>query len=254
MHTIKKGEEAFKFYRKAGAKNAHDEEHIRNQRAAMSPRFATSMSDLAERQSPAYMVRVSYLGVWDTVGALGIPEPVFGLIANISNKRFQFHDTVLSRMTQSARHAVAIDERREIYEPALWSNLDSTSEKTGLNRSQTNDKRPFQQMWFAGDHSIIGGSGKNKPLTSVRLKWITDGAIAQGLKLKRLKRFPHPAPNPVNFIENEVLHRSGEGGLKAWRSGPKSDAELSEAARQRVKLFDNYEPENLRRWLKDYFS
>lgn len=53
---------------------------------------------------------VSFLGVWDTVGALGVPKR-FGISEKV-NRKYRFHDTDLSSFVESARHAVAADERR----------------------------------------------------------------------------------------------------------------------------------------------
>jgi uncharacterized protein (DUF2235 family) len=53
---------------------------------------------------------IEYVGVWDTVGSLGIPGN--SIFASRFNRRYQFHDLALSRMVKSARHALAIDERR----------------------------------------------------------------------------------------------------------------------------------------------
>ena len=56
-------------------------------------------------------LQVTYLGVWDTVGALGIPAR-YKLLSWV-NEKHEFHDTGLSPFVRSARHAVAIDERRK---------------------------------------------------------------------------------------------------------------------------------------------
>jgi uncharacterized protein (DUF2235 family) len=55
-------------------------------------------------------ISINYLGVWDTVGALGIPKRL-SIIGKI-NRKYQFHDTNLSKLILSARHAVAADEKR----------------------------------------------------------------------------------------------------------------------------------------------
>ena len=51
---------------------------------------------------------IAYLGVWDTVGALGVPATFPG--SRLINRRHRFHDTELSRIVRRARHAVAVDE------------------------------------------------------------------------------------------------------------------------------------------------
>ena len=66
----------------------------------------------------APLLVIHYVGVWDTVGALGIPSRYF--ISKWLDRKFQFHDTSLSSFVNSARHAVAIDERRKDFVPTLW--------------------------------------------------------------------------------------------------------------------------------------
>ena len=60
---------------------------------------------------------IHFIGVWDTVGALGIP---LGLLRAYNRYRFQFHDTALGDHIQRAYHALAIDERRGPFKPTLW--------------------------------------------------------------------------------------------------------------------------------------
>ena len=76
---------AFKLYRKRGQNNLPDAPHIREERRRMSPRFATSVSDMAWRDDTSRLVAISYLGVWDTVGARGIPPSLFGPVASLWN-------------------------------------------------------------------------------------------------------------------------------------------------------------------------
>lgn len=248
----KKINEAFALYRKAGPDNAPDKTHIWQQRRALSPSFATSSWDLAQRGSGSHLVRISYLGIWDTVGALGIPEPIFGPIAKLWNTRFRFHDTVLSKLTRSARHAVAIDERRQIFEAALWSNLETTPGNKGLNGDETGKDRPYQQVWFVGDHGTVGGSGSNRGLTSISLDWIARGALRAGLELEPGRKFPESRPDPLS--PGSELHKSGPGGgPKKWRSGPAMSRELSETAEQRLKRFPGYRPKNLSALLGQYY-
>src|SRR5262245_36617375 len=61
-------------------------------------------------------LQINYLGVWDTVGALGIPARYawFSWI----NRKHRFHNVRLSSFVKSARHAVANDERRLDFAPS----------------------------------------------------------------------------------------------------------------------------------------
>ena len=84
---------------------------------------------------------VQFVGVWDTVGAMGIPISFLGLFED----KDEFYDTKIGKNVRVARHALAIDEHRSDFEPTIWiprENMD------------------LQQVWFAGAHSDIGGSSK----------------------------------------------------------------------------------------------
>jgi uncharacterized protein (DUF2235 family) len=80
-------------------------------------------------------LRIHFMGVWDTVGALGIPR-IFDKdwIPRFSSK-YQFHDTALCEGIRNAFHAVAIDEQRLPYKATLWT------EKQVLNEQ-------VEQRWF----------------------------------------------------------------------------------------------------------
>jgi len=75
------------------------------------------------RRAYSYEPRIQLIGVWDTVGALGVPalgprwlKPIVTRI----NHRWEFHDTKLSTRVKGAFHALAIDEQRAAFAPALW--------------------------------------------------------------------------------------------------------------------------------------
>jgi uncharacterized protein (DUF2235 family) len=124
--------------------------------------------------APPVDLRIRYLGVWDTVGALGIPRVLpfaLGL-----NARYQFHDTALSRAIEFARHAVAIDERRAAFAPTLWSNLEAIAPPGARARAL--------QQWFPGDHGGVGG-GRARGLSNCALLWVLEGAEQAGLALAR---------------------------------------------------------------------
>ncbi|MBR0711507.1 DUF2235 domain-containing protein [Bradyrhizobium liaoningense] len=85
----------------------------------------------------------SCLGVFDTVGALGIPLPTFW---HENRDLFEFHDVGLSQTVKLNLHALAIDEHRLSFEPALWR-------KPKFGKISA----PTEQVWFVGAHSDIGG-------------------------------------------------------------------------------------------------
>ena len=126
-----------------------------------------------EREMPE---QIKFIGVWDTVGALGIPTPVLGKIQNWIGKKFQrfnvgFHDCNLLEIVENAYQALAIDERRGPFRPALWNN------STG--------QRNVQQVWFAGAHSNVGGGCLDTGLSDLALKWMVNQATECGLVMNQ---------------------------------------------------------------------
>lgn len=110
---------------------------------------------------------VHFVGVWDTVGALGIPFSLMGLFEG----RDEFYDTKMGPNVKFARHALAIDERREDFEPTIWTS------RPGVD---------LKQVWFAGVHSDVGGSyppdkDSGRFASDVPLGWMLDEAEQAGL-------------------------------------------------------------------------
>jgi uncharacterized protein (DUF2235 family) len=109
--------------------------------------------------------RFKFIGVWDTVGALGAPTPLLGWI---SRKLWvSFHDTEL-RNADYAYHALAVDERREPFRPSIWTKV--------------NDCKEMKQVWFSGAHSNVGGGYKDAGLSDTALVWMLKKAELRGLE------------------------------------------------------------------------
>jgi uncharacterized protein (DUF2235 family) len=155
-------------------------------------------------------VRVTYLGVWDTVGALGVPSNV--LFANHINKKYEFHDAKLSDFVRSARHAVAIDETREEFEPTLWTNVEQLNTAAESNMDDINAS--YQQKWFPGVHSSVGGGADQRGLSDQALHWVWIGAMRMGLQFdtSQNSRIFELAPK----FSDRLLH-AGKPGL-AYRA------------------------------------
>ncbi|NJO18498.1 MAG: DUF2235 domain-containing protein, partial [Thioploca sp.] len=120
-------------------------------------------------------VKIKFLGVWDTVGALGIPIGVLSLVGCPDEeikeiKSRQFHDVNLSALVENAFHALAIDEHRQDYEATLWN-------------SAKKPHRQVEQVWFAGAHTDVGGGVAGYPLSKIALAWMQKKAIQCGLEL-----------------------------------------------------------------------
>lgn len=111
-------------------------------------------------------VKVKLLGVWDTVGALGIP---FKLFESFSAEHYKFHDQELSAIVENAFHAITIDEHRENYDVTIWN------PKQKINQV-------MEQVWFAGAHADVGGGYEvaEHPLADAALAWMQKKSLLDG--------------------------------------------------------------------------
>ena len=109
---------------------------------------------------------IKFIGVWDTVGALGAP----GLLGQIFNKKkYQYHDIGLNPHIENAYQALAIDERRKPFAPNLWTRTNGWPGH-------------LEQAWFAGVHSNVGGSYTPDGLANEALHWMVEKAETLGLE------------------------------------------------------------------------
>lgn len=143
-----------------------------------------SAACVAFRDTYSQTVRVHFLGVWDTVGALGIPGTMIS-----EHGFYAWHDTELSKIVSYAYHAMAIDEHREAYEVAMWTNEDGLKKPENI---------AVEQRWFIGAHANVGGGyGKGDLLAGIALHWMLEKAQAAGLKLKPFTLAPQAYLAPV---------------------------------------------------------
>lgn len=134
------------------------------------------------RRSYSHETRIRFIGVWDTVGSLGIPLDGLGLV-NFINRRWQFHDTKLSRTVDAAFQALAIDEKRGPFRPTLWTPQDHP------------EGQRIEQVWFAGVHCDVGGGYPTHETSDIPLLWMVDRARGCG----------------VAFRADAFIHRSADG-------------------------------------------
>jgi uncharacterized protein (DUF2235 family) len=119
-------------------------------------------------------IPIWFQGVWDTVGALGVPLP---LAPNVSRSDFAFLETDLHINDTHAYHAMAIDEHRKAFAPTLWV---KNTPKVG-DTFPPRDLDHVEQRWFAGAHANVGGGYVNDLIAQIPLEWLMKKAIAHGL-------------------------------------------------------------------------
>ena len=124
-----------------------------------------AMADFKQAHSLPGEVRIRFIGVWDTVDAVGGPFHTSDVI-NAVFHRFKFPDRILSDKVDQAVHALSIDEARAAFGPVLW------------------EARPnIEQVWFAGVHSNVGGGYPKQGMSLVTLDWMMQKAQQNGLRI-----------------------------------------------------------------------
>ena len=221
---------------------------------------------------PLEIYRLMYVGLWDTVGSLGLP-PSIPVVSRLFNRRYRFHDTRASSLISSLRHACALDEDRKVFDVTEVSNIDKLNAEWALQQGRQVDfpgrpryvpygNRPFQQRWFPGSHGSVGGGNAERGLSSETLVWIAVGALRAGLKLEwsgqselakaKVERTPYAEwrirkdGSPMAPWEFDFL-----GWLTGYRDrkGPKSRDEISRAALERMENPKaGYRPSTLKRF------
>ena len=180
-------------------------------------------------------IAIKCIGVWDTVGSLGIP--LRGLRA-LTRKKHLFHDTQLSGTVQFAFHALAIDEQREPFEPTLW-----------LEKPKPN--QVMEQVWFAGVHSDVGGGYAQTELSDIPLQWMLDNARRAGLALDGQVL----SARPLAGKPSGELHDSRKGVYNLSRPfnraiGQGATQSVHPSVLERWDTVSGYRPGNLRAYLK----
>lgn len=160
-----------------------------------------------------------FVGVWETVGALGV------VLAT-----HRFTNNTLNPQVPRAYQALSIDEKRKKFAPTLWDESHKTAQQI------------IQQVWFPGVHSDVGGGYSNHELADIPLRWMMDHAASDGVRFK---------PERREAVQGDPLGRMHHS-YKGWwrllgkqvRHIPKA-AQISDAARTRQAQDPDYNPANL---------
>jgi uncharacterized protein (DUF2235 family) len=142
--------------------------------------------------APEGEVRIRFIGVWDTVAAVGLP---FDQLADFINKvfyLFKFPDRQLNSRVDKACHALAIDDERHSFHPEMWDEEDEKKEENG-----DSDDR-IEQVWFSGVHSNVGGGYQKHGMSLVALDWMMAKAEKQGLRFIESVRTSYHEQHNVN--------------------------------------------------------
>lgn len=175
--------------------------------------------------------KLTMVGVWDTVGSLGIPA-MFGGVDPIV---YGFLDTSLHPDVLNAYHALAIDERRAEFPATLW---------TSASPGQT-----LEQVWFCGVHCDVGGSypddSDGSTLSDLTLAWMMSKAAALGLSFDASVQAKYALPMDPKF----ALDTKHESWNPLWafpkRRPIAANSTISDSVSVRCAHDGSYRPENL---------
>jgi len=260
MHNYKEGDEIFLFGFSRGAYTVRSLVGLIRNSGLLKKIFADKFEEAYNlyrndekpdspkiqkfRKKYSQEVEIKFIGVWDTVGARGIP--IYGLkwlrkrFKSIGwvKRRYEFHDVELSRIVKNAFHALAIDEKRKPFTPTLWKNKPKEGQK-------------IEQVWFCGVHGDVGGGYVDCRLGDITFMWMKEKAEECRLAFEEeyIKKVIHPD------IRGK-LHNSFKGVLKLLGSyirpiGKYSTEFLHPSV---IERYENhkppYKPENLVEYLK----
>lgn len=178
------------------------------------------------RQQFSWQPEVKFVGVWDTVGSLGVPD---SLISKWLGSKWTFHDVRLSGIVKHAFHAMAIDEKRADFQPCPWE-----------VPSDGPADQECEQVWFAGVHCDVGGGYPEAGLSDVALQWMVDKA--QGCDLAIAPDNLTLAPDPYGTLHDS---RTGLFHLRPERVRTVTPPSIHQSANLRKKRpATGYDPDN----------
>ena len=157
--------------------------------------------------------KIKFIGVWDTVAALGFPVKWISGILDVFFPH-RFHNFDLSEGVEFARHALSIDEERKSFLPVIW------------NKIENDNNMKLKQVWFSGVHTDVGGGYKEEELSNISLNWMIQEATAKGLliyeKSPAYKKLLVSKPDVNGLMHNEQKSFPGKFLKKMKRSWNKT--------------------------------
>lgn len=203
-------------------------------------------------------IPIWFQGVWDTVGALGVP---FGHIPVVSSDCHGFLETDLRINQTHAYHALAIDEHREAFAPTLWVKRTKRYEESYPDRKIAD----VEQRWFVGAHADVGGGYDNGLLAQPSLIWMLHKAQSHGLTVKASVE---PDDDDLNGTVHDSFGEMAWGVYRAVKLGRRFhrpigatlvdgdvttkpiNETVDSSVFERVRADPDYRPPNLLAWAK----
>ena len=178
--------------------------------------------------------KIKFLGVWDTVAALGLPVKWISVLLDPFFPH-KFHSFELSESVQFARQALAIDEERKAFNPVIWNPLKKDEET-----------KRMKQVWFSGVHTDVGGGYAEEELSNISLKWMLKEAVSKGLIIYE-KSPAYKKLAEAEFNVNGMMHNEQKGFpgilfskmIRNWNKTTHNEPCIHESVFYRTKNNDN---------------
>ena len=210
-------------------------------------------------------VRIRMIGVWDTVGALGVPWTHAPLVGRA---KFHFHNTNPSVLFEHAYQAIALDENRGPYKPTLWTKFEpDTPDPAPIVPSAVAAAAPrtvTEQRWFVGAHCNVGGGYDGDRLRNLPMAWIQGKAAALGLAFtqrvqldgtefmgKATDSYAAFLKGAYRIVSSRYLRPIGAGArkVKGGRSTPIEEW-IDASVFQKWRADSSYRPANLQEFMR----
>ncbi len=173
-------------------------------------------------EDPANGFKITFVGVWDTVDAIGVPFDGLRTILQKWIRVIRDHQHDLTPSIAHAYHALSVDDMRETFHPLLF------------DETKAHAHAKVEQVWFTGVHSNVGGGYPKDQLALVTLDWMMD-------KAENLDKLAGSTYHPLRFTKPlRDQHRDGanvDGKLYDSRSG--------------LGSYYRYKPRNIKRLCQD---
>jgi len=184
---------------------------------------------------------IKFLGVWDTVDALGIPFKTLDVIVDkIPPFRHGYQNLRLSESVEHARHALAIDDERLTFHPKIWD-------------KELKDYQTMKQVWFCGMHTDVGGGYEEQQLSDIPLIWMLSEATQYGLRIYPKHRVPiDPDPNgKMHNSRGEGLTKLYRRQTRSWDSKLRAKPTVHKSVVLRTRNQNNQESPPYKPWILD---
>jgi len=198
-HNLNLLDYAYRAYKGVDEKDDHDADSFREVR-------------LFERTLDTDRPPIRLLGLFDTVASV--------IERGRSGIRLKSHAfTSRNLSVQSVLHALAIDERRTMFQPQLWE-PDQEYWGNPFNRAAA-VPQDVKEVWFVGGHGDIGGGypEKQSALAKVPLAWMIREAKKRGVlfRTQNVNAIAHGTREDDDHVPPDTLAAAHETLTFGWK-------------------------------------